>query len=240
MTIETTNIWFNHPLVLFKKGHINQIWPKANMNKNEKINAISRLVILLTILGFLVTQNYNFLLTGMITLGVIIGLYYTREYKNEQDENNSNNVQQKPSVEGFTNPQVYKSLKSNFTNPTVKNPLMNVLLPEIQDDPKRKMAAPAYNRAVEKEINEDTKNMIVSNFDNDPEIKKKLFSSLGDSFEFEDFGQYNFYATANTRVPNDQKGFADFCYGDMVSGKEGNDFALMRNNPRIGSIVGQN
>ena len=81
---------------------------------------------------------------------------------------------------------------------------------------------------------------VVSNFDNDPEIKKKLFSSLGDSFEFEDFGQYNFYATANTRVPNDQKGFADFCYGDMVSGKEGNDFALMKNNPRIGSIVGQN
>ena len=60
-----------------------------------------------------------------------------------------------------------------------------------------------------------------------------------DSLEFEDFGQYNFYATANTRVPNDQKDFAEFCYGDMVSGKEGNDFALMKNNPRIGSIVGQ-
>jgi len=114
------------------------------------------------------------------------------------------------------------------------------LLPEIQDDPKRKKAAPAYNRAVEKKINEDTQDMIVSNFDNDPEIKKKLFSTLGDSLEFEDFGQYNFYATANTRVPNDQKDFAEFCYGDMVSGKEGNDFALIKNNPRIGSIVGQN
>lgn len=239
MTIETTNIWFNHPLVLFKKGHINQLWPRENMNKNEKINAISRLVIILTILGFLVTQNYNFLLTGMITLGVIAILYYAKEYKNDDTGKKMDDVKEN-SVEGFTNPQVYKSLKNNFTNPTNKNPLMNVLLPEIQDDPKRKMAAPAYNKAVEKEINEDTKNMIVSNFDNDPEIKKKLFSSLGDSFEFEDFGQHNFYATANTRIPNDQKGFADFCYGDMVSGKEGNDFALMRNNPRIGSIVGQN
>jgi hypothetical protein len=213
MTIETTNIWFNNPLVLFKKGHINQIWPKGNMNKNEKINAITRLVIILTILGFLVTQNYNFLLTGIITLGVIVILYYAKEYKNEIDGNNTDS-EKKKMMEGFTNPQVYKSLKNNFTNPTNKNP--------------------------EKEINEDTQNMVVSNFDNDPEIKKKLFSSLGDSFEFEDFGQYNFYATANTRIPNDQKGFADFCYGDMVSGKEGNDFALMRNNPRIGSIVGQN
>jgi len=239
MTIETTNIWFNNPLVLFKKGHINQIWPKGNMNKNEKINAITRLVITLTILGFLVTQNYNFLLTGIITLGVIVILYYAKEYKNETDGNNTDS-EKKKLMEGFTNPRVYKSLKNNFTNPTNKNPFMNVLLPEIKDDPKRKMAAPAYNRVVEKEINEDTQNMVVSNFDNDPEIKKKLFSSLGDSFEFEDFGQYNFYATANTRIPNDQKGFADFCYGDMVSGKEGNDFALMRNNPRIGSIVGQN
>ena len=237
MTIETTNIWFKHPLVLFKKGHINQIWPRENMNKNEKINAISRLVIILTILGFLVSHTYNFLLTGVITLGVIAILYYTREYKNEHDDNNMGNAKQNP-IEGFTNAQVYKSLKNNFTNPTNKNPLMNVLLPEIQDEPKRKMAAPAYNRAVEKEINEDTKNMVVSNFDNDPEIKKKLFSSLGDSFEFEDFGQHNFYATANTRIPNDQKGFADFCYGDMVSGKEGNDFALMKNNPRIGAVVG--
>jgi hypothetical protein len=173
MTIETTNIWFNNPLVLFKKGHINQIWPKGNMNKNEKINAITRLVIILTILGFLVTQNYNFLLTGIITLGVIVILYYAKEYKNEIDGNNTDS-EKKKMMEGFTNPQVYKSLKNNFTNPTNKNPFMNVLLPEIKDDPKRKMAAPAYNRAVEKEINEDTQNMVVSNFDNDPEIKKKI------------------------------------------------------------------
>jgi hypothetical protein len=67
-----------------------------------------------------------------------------------------------------------------------------------------------------------------------------LFSTLGDSFEFEDFAQHTFFATPNTTIPNDQHGFAEFCYGDMVSGKEGNDFALMRNNPRIGSITGQN
>ena len=159
----------------------------------------------------------------------------TWEYKNSNENNNGNSS----SVEGFTNPKVYNALKGNFTNPTKTNPLMNVLLPEIQDDPKRKMAAPAYNKAVEKQINNRTEDFIVSNFDNDPEIKKKLFSNLGDSLEFENFGQYNFYATANTRIPNDQKSFADFCYGDMISGKEGNDFALMKNNPRIGSIVGQ-
>ena len=46
-----------------------------------------------------------------------------------------------------------------------------------------------------------------------------------------------FYATANTRVPNDQEGFANFCYGDMISSKEGNPLALERSNlPRMGSV----
>jgi hypothetical protein len=235
MSTENTNIWLNNPFVLMKKGQLNQIWPKQNMNINEKINAITRLVIILSILGFLVTQNYNFFITGIVTLGIIMVLYYARDYKSSS---NANSMKQS-SVEGFTNPKVYNALKDNFTNPTKTNPLMNVLLPEIQYNPKRKMAAPAYNKAVEKQINKTTEDFVVSNFDNDPEIKKKLFSNLGDSLEFENFGQYNFYATANTRVPNDQTSFADFCYGDMISGKEGNDFALMKNNPRIGSIVGQ-
>jgi hypothetical protein len=235
MTImQTTNIWISDPSILLKKNQLNQIWPKASMSRNEKINAITRLVIILSVLGFLITQSYNFFITGAITLGVIVLLYYTKN--TQSDENDHKNTDIK---EGFTNPKVYQAMKSEFTNPTNKNPLMNVLLPEIASDPHRKRAAPAYNRAVEKEINKDTENFVMSNFDNDKNIKKKLFSTLGDSFEFEDFGQHNFYATANTRIPNDQKGFAEFCYGNMTSGKEGNDFDLMKNNPRIGSITGQ-
>ena len=56
MTTEPTNIWLTDPLILFNKEQINQIWPRQNMSRNEKINAITRLVIILTILGFLVTQ----------------------------------------------------------------------------------------------------------------------------------------------------------------------------------------
>jgi hypothetical protein len=235
MTIsQTTNIWIKDPTVLLKKNQLNQIWPKSTMSRNEKINAITRLVIVLSLLGFLITQSINFFVTGGITLGVIILLYYAKDFKK-----NSNDNKDTPTQEGFTIPMVYQAMKSEFTNPTNKNPLMNVLLPEIADDPHRKRAAPAYNRAVEKKINKDTENFVMSNFDNDKKIKKKLFSTLGDSFEFEDFGQYNFYATANTRIPNDQHSFAEFCYGGMTSGKEGNDFDLIKNNPRIGSITGQ-
>ena len=231
--IKSTNIWLNDPTVLFNKEQVIYIWPNQGMSKNEKINAITRLVIILTILGFLVTNSYNFFFTGFITLGIIVFLFYTKQ-----------NTESKPSAsskkEGFTNPELYNVLKDSFTNPSEKNPFMNVLLPEINDDPKRKMAAPAYNRAVEKKINNKTEDFVASDFDDDLKIKKKLFSNLGDSFEFEEFGQYNFYATPNTKIPNDQKGFAEFCYGDMISAKEGNQTALIKNVPRIGSITGQN
>ena len=92
MSTENTNIWLNNPLILLKKGQINQIWPKENMNRNEKINAITRLVIILTILGFLVTQNSNFFITGIVTLGIIIMLYYAREYKNSNENNSKLNT----------------------------------------------------------------------------------------------------------------------------------------------------
>jgi len=45
-------------------------------------------------------------------------------------------------------------LKKTFTAPTEKNPAMNVLLTEINDDPNRKAAAPAFNPMVKKEMND--------------------------------------------------------------------------------------
>ena len=89
MASESTNIWFNDPLVLFKKNQLNEIWPKEGMTRNQKINAITRLVIILTILGYLITQSLNFFITGAITLGVIVFLYYAKSLKQEDNKKES-------------------------------------------------------------------------------------------------------------------------------------------------------
>jgi hypothetical protein len=49
-----------------------------------------------------------------------------------------------------------------------------------------------------------------------------------------DHSMRNFYTNPSTTIPNDQEGFANFCFGDMISAKEGNEFALGRNMPRLG------
>ena len=98
---------------------------------------------------------------------------------------------------------------------------------QIQDDPKRKPAAPSFNPAVEEDINEKTKQQIINNNGGN----ENLFKNLGDNVIF-NHSMRNFYSTANTRIPNDQTAFAEFCYGDMPSCKEGNSFACEKNNFR--------
>jgi hypothetical protein len=205
--------WLDDPKVLFNKNHITEILPPSNTSFERKLNAVTRLVILLTLLGYFSTGSVNILVSSIITLVIIVIVFKTQQTKQKKME-----LIKQIKKEGFSNPKVYNAIKKNFTQPTKKNPLMNVLLPEIHDNPKRKPAAPAFNEEVEKNINEKTA---------DP----RLFLDLGDKIGFEG-SMRNFYATANTTIPNDQKGFAEFCFGDMPSCKEGDGLQCSKNNPR--------
>ena len=216
----TTSFWLNDPTILLKQEDITQIWPAQEMSSNEKLNAITRLVLILSLLGYLVCRTYKIVLTGLVTLAAIILLFGVERGKGKQDDSK---VDLK---EAFTNPEMYKMLKDDFTDPSVRNPAMNVLLPEINENPDRKRAAPSFNPTVEKSINDKTKKFVESGFD-DPNIGEKLFKDLGDNFIF-DQSMHTWYATANTQIPNDQKAFADYCYGDMTSCKEGNAMACLQ------------
>jgi len=220
-----TAFWINNPMVLFNKHKIMEIWPLENMTIEEKLNGITRLVLLLTILGYLITYNIKIIITGAITLFSLVLLY-----KMKMENTLKNNIKDLNIKEGFTNPELYKMLRKNFTEPSTTNPVMNVLLTEIDDNPDRKTAAPCYNKVVENDLNEKTKEFITNNFDDKTNIDERLFKDLGDSFVF-DQSMRTWNSTPNTSIPNDQKSFAEYCYGDMISCKEGDEFACTRNAP---------
>tara|TARA_B110000003_G_scaffold23614_3_gene22588 strand:+ start:3554 stop:4240 length:687 start_codon:yes stop_codon:yes gene_type:complete len=222
----TNTFWTSNPGILVNKDSLLDLWPTANMDQNSKLNAISRLIILLTVVGFMFSKSMRIVVTGAVTLGIIIFLHYTKS-KNSKDII-KNNIQ-----EAFTNPEVYKAMQSEFKSSTSINPMGNVSLPEIQYNPKRKAAPPAFNPAVEKTINEKTKEMVQkASFPDDPTIADKLFKDLGDDFVF-DRSMRNFYTTPNTKVvPGDQKAFAEFLYGDMKSCKDGDPIACEKNSFR--------
>lgn len=249
--LSSTPFWINDPLVLFKKDEMMDIWPAPLMSIEQKLNAISRIVILLSILGFLITKNINILFTGFITLAIFVMMYkmqHEQEYNmkngkngNNVSDSNNNNNNANGKKEGFVNSKMYTSLKPNLTTPSVTNPMMNVLLPEIAYNPDRNQAAPAYNPKVEKDINHTTEVASVLNFEprtltEAEKLRKKLFADLGDKYEFDD-SMRSFYTNPSTTIPNDQKAFAEFCYGSMISCKEGNEHACQRFNPILGSVI---
>jgi hypothetical protein len=251
----TTLFWTIDPKTLIGST---DILPSLHMTLEEKMNAISRMVIGLTLFGFLLTQRPAFLLVGALTLAILAAVYKIQM-----------RGKQKGLLleEGFANPKLnrdsFHKEKGNYqldqdaatigdlldtapiTLDTVprqnyhainkKNPMGNVLLTDITDDPNRKSAPPAFNPDIYEDINAATKKQ--TQYLN-PGIKntdKQLYGDLGDNFKFDTEMMRNFYSTANTRVANDQGAFAQFLYGDMPSGKSsGPDgaFARVQDNPR--------
>lgn len=210
--------WTKNPYILFEKNKFLDVIINSSMNLEEKLNALTRLTLYLTLFFYLIFKDLKIIISGLCILVIIIFIYYVFDKKKTIVK------------ETFSDKNIYDKFKSSYTNPQIKNPLMNVLLPEINDNPYRLQAAPSYNTAVVDEINTNTQNFISDNF-KDPSIKDKLFKDLGDKFQFEQ-SMRQFYTTPNTLVPNNQKDFANFCYGNMASCKDGNVENCYQNNYR--------
>ena len=159
----TTPFWSNEPTILFNKEQILQLWPTQQMTFEAKLNAISRIVIIMTILGFLFTRNINLLIIGMLTLAIIFTLYRLRKQKIVSSLLKKEGFSVNPSLASSpapmtTNPVTLETvLRSNFHPTTKKNPMGNVLLTDIMDTPNRLAAAPSFNPDVYEDIDKAVK-----------------------------------------------------------------------------------
>jgi len=252
----TTLFWTIDPKTLIGST---EILPNIHMTLAEKLNAISRMVIGLTLFGFLITQRPAFLLVGALTLAILVTVYKIQTKKNKgfmleegfvNPKANHNSMNKGKGENNYQLDQHAAEIgdlldtaqinldtvpRQNFHPIDKKNPMGNVLLTDITDAPNRKSAPPAFKPDIYEDINAATKKQ--TQYLN-PGIKntdKQLYGDLGDNFKFDREMMRNFYSTANTRVANDQGAFAQFLYGDMPSGKSsGPDgaFARVQDNPR--------
>ena len=118
-----------------------------------------------------------------------------------------------------------------FGEPDSSNPFNNVMVTDYDYNPQKKPAPPAFNKVVEEDILKQAKQLVSDANPDHPDIANKLFSDMGSNFEFEQ-SLRPFHSTPSTTIPNDQGAFAEFCYGSMISCKEGNEFACARNHAR--------
>ena len=118
-----------------------------------------------------------------------------------------------------------KKQEIKFQAPTSLNPFSNILL---LDKTNKFPAPPIENIKVKDDILIQTKKMIQETNKTQPDIINKLYKDLDEELSFEQ-SLRPFYSTSSTTIPNDQGAFAEFCYGSMISCKEGNSFACARN-----------
>ena len=233
----TTPFWSNDLTILFNKESILQVWPNQQMTFEAKLNAISRIVILMTVLGFIFTRNWNLVIIGIITLAIIFTLYKLRKQSLVSSlikkEGFSVNPSMQPSALSaapmLTDPVTLKSvLRSEFHPTTKKNPFGNVLLTDINDDPNRLAAAPSFNPDVYDEIDKAVKKQTQMLNPSIINTNKQLYGDLKDNYDL-DNSMMQFYSMPNTRICNDQGAFASWLYSEMPSGKSsGPDGALAR------------
>ena len=233
--------WTENPNILFYPDQMYELFPVANMNYNQKLNSITRLVILLTIVGFLFVRNMRIIWIGAVCLLAIFLLQYTQNktrFRGELEgfdgvlEDLGVDAPAQAVINAFATDDPSKIGKRVFFDtPKANNPYNNVLITDIVDNPNKLPALPAYYPETEKEILDKTKEAIQKMNPTFPNMTEKLFASLDDHFEFEQSAR-QFYSNPSTTIPNDQGAFAEFCYGEMISCKEGNMFACARDAPR--------
>ena len=205
------SFWLENPNALLNKHHITEIWPNSDFDLGRKLNAITRLIIILAILGYFLTKSIYIPVSAVVSIIVLVIIFKTKSKKEE----------------GFVGTfkkrdealhEIGQVLEKEFTLPTKKNPVMNILMNEYSENPTRNPAAPAYNDEVHEDINEKAQTR-----------DKRLYKNLGDNLAFEN-SMRNFYAMPNTQIPNNQKDFALFCYGNMPSCKDGDALQCSKNN----------
>ena len=101
--------WFQHPNELIKDF---DFWPREGMRFEEKLNAISRLVIILSCLGYIYTKNTQIFVVGLTTLGVIIFLYQQKKTIHETEKSRPEIVNQEH-LRGKSNRGQKKSTQEN-------------------------------------------------------------------------------------------------------------------------------
>lgn len=245
--------WGNNPNILFSSF---DIFPLKTMTFAEKINALTRMILLIMVILVIHFRQYPIIsfISTMLFIYVIsiyhikeegfigIGIDETNAIKEPEKEPEKNTqeekkvvevetvteknakMEKKKGVEGIMNTSMDKK-NVKYQAPSSKNPFSN---PLINDNPNKLPAPPISMKKVENDILINAKKMVQQMNRGQPNIADKLFKDLDEDLNFEQ-SLRPFYSTPNTTIPNDQGAFTEFCYGNMISNKEGNTFAAARN-----------
>ena len=73
-----TNFWLENPNVLLNKNYITEIWPNSDFDLARKLNAITRIIIIMAILGYFLTKSPYIPISAVVSLIVLVIIYKSK------------------------------------------------------------------------------------------------------------------------------------------------------------------
>lgn len=199
-------IWFADPTGLFVGDRLAHFLPEKNTTLAVQLNALMRLAIYTSVIMILFQRYSLAVYIPVGTAALTYSLYITsadysstiraRAHARARTEHGVDDVL----LEGMTREG------GNCTVPTPSNPFMNILPTEYGTNTDRPAAcdisSPAAHESAESLFNNN------------------LYRDVDDVFH-RTTSSHSFYTMPNTQIPNDQGGFAKWCYGTGPTFKEG-------------------
>lgn len=176
---------------------INQLFkpvliPTDHMSIEDKLNAITRFIIMVGTIVTLISRDTRILLL-MIILVLMIPLIYSFQNKYQQQADTFLNQKKL----GVVNKEI-------CVKPTLNNPFMNPSVFEMNDN---HGSCPIYDEKIEDEVDK----LFASN----------VFKNADDIYDREN-SKRQFYSVPGKRIPNDQTKFANWLYKTPPTCKENN------------------
>jgi len=202
--------WYKNPLHLLASNRIHVFWPLKLQGAVERLNADTRIIIYAMCILYLINRDVRVVYLGLTVILVMATMHVVGGVKEGM----------RPAAymdEG----SIYSPNNDKCTQPTIDNPMGNVLLNEYTDNAKRPAAC--YYPTVKDKV----KSLLKQNV---PTDQADVYSSRNQSFRA-------FYSMPSTTIPNDQEAFARAAYGSVVDKTCRNDDGSCY--PDTGSMFGQ-
>jgi Family of unknown function (DUF5762) len=228
--------WSENPNVLLDKDTMLEFYPMDSMTFNQKLNAVTRMILLITILMICFVRNIpRILFLSVLSLAAIWGMHQFYASREGMESGNIYGSLDTSSVNEFSKLASDINLSSAlYQQPSPNNPFSNVLVSDYDDNPQKLPAPPISNPTINQMVMDNAVQSIQNAHPNLPNISDKLFRDIHGEMDIKEQLNFEqslrqFNSNPSTTIPNDQGAFAQFCYGDMISCKEGNIFACSRN-----------
>ena len=202
-------IWYDDPSEFIGYENYFIVLPMQTMTIEEKINALVRFFLYLGVVLALIKTDYRYIFFGIMVGLVSIVIY---EYERKQLARVEKFLEEKD-LDVVNNKVCVRS--------TVDNPFMNPTVADIVDNPTRPAACTLDNERIQ--------GVVEKNFN------ERLFKDVSDLYG-KTASQRQFYTMPSTTIPNNQGGFAEWCYGHGPTCKEGNGLQCANNRHKIRTI----